>query len=217
MEKYTGKVEAISVKKMDKPDKFENTHRASIKMDDGNWYSLGSMKSDTLTVEDDDGKWRSLGTGSQILIKYEMNGEYRNSKRSQITVIDLVDGGGSSRPAAKQEAQKPGGSAPTMTSNLAGIEAGHAINNAIAWITSKNHHRASTDLSVNEDELVTVATQIHAATRRVQAAILNPREVKPPTLPGAPSDPKPTPKAKAPKKPAVEETWEDEEGDDIPF
>ena len=45
----TGVVEAISVKPLDTPDQYANTHRGSLKIGD-DWFSFGIMK-DTTTTE----------------------------------------------------------------------------------------------------------------------------------------------------------------------
>ena len=215
MKKVTGKVEAVSTKPLDQEDKYGNTHRASIKLDDGNWYSMGSLKSNVLTVQDDNKKWQPLGVGSEVLIKYEENGNFRNSSRGQMTILDLVVGEreSSSKPAP---AQSTSTSKPSTTyggtnwaEKDAGIQAGHAVNGAIQIL------KENLNGNLNGDKVLQVAREIHAITRQLQKEILDPPSVPDPPSPGPPSPASKKPAAKSKKEPAeLPADWEDEE---LPF
>jgi hypothetical protein len=104
---------------------INNTHRLSIQLDDGNWYGMGDTDKDNFIHKDNDGTWKVLGAGSQVLIQYKLSdcGKYRNSKKSLLTVLNLVEG---ERYEAKDKPQAGGSTASSGTTNPA--EVGQCIN-----------------------------------------------------------------------------------------
>lgn len=100
MPKYSGKVVKVFSKALDKPDNYENTHRHSLELEDLGWVAFGSSKQDSFIVKDDNGKWKVLGAGSEVVFKYTENGQYKNAKKSDLVVMELVEG-------TKFEPQKP--------------------------------------------------------------------------------------------------------------
>lgn len=84
----------------------EVTHRLSLQLDSGDWFGFGETDKDSFIVKDDEGNWKVLGAGSEVLIKYQQNGDYKNAKKSNLTVISLVEGekfqkgGQSSKPSS---------------------------------------------------------------------------------------------------------------------
>lgn len=167
MQKYTGKVIKVSSKKLAQPDAYQNEYRYSIQLDDNNWYSLGAGKYADLKVEDDDKKYKTLGIGSEILIKYELNGDFRNSKRSLITILNLVEG----RPyqPGQNQAQGQQGNRPAQaggqsggssyTRDTTGIETGHAGNGALLFLGPNS----------KSGEYLATAKEIHALTVELKA------------------------------------------------
>ena len=123
--------------------KITNTHRLSLKLqDEDSWFSFGETESDGFFVKDDDGKYQVLGPGSEILIKYQQNGEFRNAKKSDITVLNFVVGekyekgsqgssssAGSSRGNSKSSGSGTGSTASSSFVNAA--EVGQCLNLAV--------------------------------------------------------------------------------------
>ena len=68
------------------------THRHTIQMESGEWIGFGESHLEDFMVEDDDGKWKILGAGSEVLIKYEEKGDFKNAKKGGLTILDLVVG-----------------------------------------------------------------------------------------------------------------------------
>jgi hypothetical protein len=101
VQKVQGIVEAVSVKALAAPDRFENTHKHGLKVGD-TWYDFGGSKMDAFCVKDDEGKWKQLGKGSEVLIKFEQNGNFNNSKKTWLTVLSLVEG---DKPSATPQAE----------------------------------------------------------------------------------------------------------------
>ena len=157
MKKVQGIVERALAKELDKPRDFTykgktitNTHRYAIKLEgDERWFSLGEGENPTLGFKDDDGEWQPLGPGSEVVIKYEENQSasgttYYNSKRSLVTVIDLVPGEDnpkSKAPPAKQSASAPSARASSANSGTdwarkdAGAAASASVDKAIAYLS----------------------------------------------------------------------------------
>ena len=123
MPSVQGLVEAVSIKEMQSPDKFDNTHRASFKIGD-NWYSYGSIKN---------GKPGEIYTKSGLITKgcelelmYDQNGDFKNVKKATVSVLK-----------AGQPSQGTGGSgaqtkSTSYSSNIVGMAVGAAMNQAAA-------------------------------------------------------------------------------------
>lgn len=202
LQKVQGKVEQVFIKAMDKADRYENTHRVSIKLDDGEWYQMGGSKYPNFTVQDDDGKWKELGVGSEVLIKYEQNGDWKNSSRGKMTVLELVEGDSSSKSSSASTASTGSSGGGGYAKRDAGIEAGHAINNAVAILNAKQAGIFTTK------ELLEKAREIHAATRNLQYDILE----------GSTTEAEKKPATKPKSQPKVEEVEADDKwDDDLPF
>ena len=159
-------------------DAYENTNRLSIKVqpDEGGdevWVSLGNTKRPGLSVKD--GKnWQNVGAGSKVLCVCTRNGTYLNSKTTKVTVLALVAPQEQAAPAqrapaaAAAEGFKPAASVGVdWAKKDAGIEAGHAINNAVQLVCSEGN--GVTDIGA----IPRLARQIHAMTRQLQEDILS--------------------------------------------
>lgn len=143
-------VEAVSVKPMQTPDQFNNTHRYSI-MVDKNWYSCGSGKSERLNVKDAEGNYQTLSKGDKVEFKYTENGQWKNIDMKTFSLLEI---GGSTSEENKsvkpvQTVQKIGEfvnpAEVGQCINLAGSVLGFTeqdftndakIKNAIAWYKS---------------------------------------------------------------------------------
>lgn len=68
------------------------THRHTIQMDTGEWIGFGESHLDSFLVKDDDDNFQVLGKGSEVLIKYTENGDFKNAKKGNLVVLDLVKG-----------------------------------------------------------------------------------------------------------------------------
>lgn len=139
--KYNGKVISTFSKALDAPDKFENTHKHSLKVlinGEETFVNFGANKMDAFMVEDDDGKWQVLGKDSDVVFKYtdrEYNGKtYYDAKKSDLVVMELVVGekykpkAPEAAPAAAQAATA-GGKKPYVD-NSVGMGIGLATNNS---------------------------------------------------------------------------------------
>jgi hypothetical protein len=207
MAKAQGKVQQVFVKALAEPDKYGKTHRASIKLDDDQWYGMGTIKGENLSVQDDDGKWVPLGVGSEVILKYEQNGEYRNSSRSDMMVLNLVVGEKKSyEKKATGSSNNTGSGSVDWSKRDAGIEAGHAINGAIQLIC---HGKTG-----SAESLIDVAIRIHQDTRELQRRIMA-KELSAPIA----KDEAPAKKPAVSKKKAAESEPEASEwiDDEIPF
>ena len=126
MPAINGKVEFLSIKEMAKPDNYENTHRASIKIGD-NWYSYGTIKKDVINIKTGD-SWTQLAKGMEVEFMYDQNGDFANIKKK---TFSITDASGAVAPAPVQQ-QAPSGS---NTTNKAGFvnpaEVGQCMNLAV--------------------------------------------------------------------------------------
>ena len=100
-----------------------NTHRLSLQLDDGNWYGLGDTDKTDFIVKDNEGAWKIVGAGSQVLIQYKLSdcGKFRNSKKSLLTVLTLVEG---------KRYEPAGGSSPSAATNSGGAASSNGVNPA---------------------------------------------------------------------------------------
>lgn len=88
-----GTVEAISLKEMPSPDRYDNTHRMSILLN-GDWYSVGATKGGTYINKD----VKELTKNSVVNFKYEQNGDFKNIKKP---TFEVTQKGESTPPAAR--------------------------------------------------------------------------------------------------------------------
>lgn len=144
------------------PNAFEDgktwTHRLAIQMDDDNWYGFGNTdKEDFIVKNPEDQKWAVLGAGSEVLIQYELSddGKYRNAKKSNLTVLNLVKGKSFSKN------NSGGGSSDGGTPfDPTGMRVGHAINSAM--FLGMNQYKKPADI-------LEVAKQLHDVSAQVEA------------------------------------------------
>lgn len=106
---FQGKVKRVTVKELAQEDRFGNTYRHSMQLDDdaGTWVGFGGSKSQNFTVKDGAGFYTFVG-GESIFLKYEENGDFKNGKKGNITLIEKVEEG--SAPPQRQNVQKPAAS-----------------------------------------------------------------------------------------------------------
>lgn len=208
LQKAQGKIEQIFIKALPTPDKYENTHRASIKLDDGEWYQMGSLKKPSFDVQDDDGKWKALGEGSEVLIKYEQNGDWRNSNRSKMTVLEFVEGGSTPKTSSASTSFSGSSSGGTDWARKdAGAAASASIDKAIALLSTGNFG------DWGEGDILPLARRMQEMVKNLAYDILheNQSEGKAPAKKAAAkSKPKPEPKVS-------DSEADDEWDDDIPF
>ena len=128
----TGVVEAISVKPLDTPDQYANTHRGSLKIGD-DWFSFGTMKN---------GKAGEIYTknglitkGAEIEFMYTVNGTFKNAKKPSVEV--LKSGQAQSANTGTTESANAGtesgavGGKRKYVDNTIGIAVGAAMNQAM--------------------------------------------------------------------------------------
>jgi len=150
-------VEAVSVKEMPAPDKFENTHRASFKIGD-DWYSYGTIKRGVAGEI-----WTKSGmitNGAEIEFMYDQNGDFKNVKKATVTV--LKPGNANSAPAAPTAS----GSAPAKggyNSNIIGMSVGAAMNQAA------NLH--ANDKKLDFDAIEKTAIQMYKIAEGLKAQV----------------------------------------------
>jgi hypothetical protein len=239
-----GTVTAIFVKEKPEADQYGNTHRAAIKVDDGEWIGLGDMKGPKLTVKSGPKEYRELTKGSIVEFMYREkegnNGNvFRDGKRSEVKVLEWAAAEPSTATAARPAttaqaspstapvARSTGSSGPDWNKKDAGIEAGHAVNGAVAIVAALigNNTFTTNEAAPIEHAIKSWARTIHAATRELQGEVLRgevqksyesaaPVVKQEATKPTATTKPKPTPK---PEPAVTAESWEEPGDDDTPF
>lgn len=216
MPAYTGVIERIHSAELDEPDRFDNTFRTSIKLDDGEWYGLGGGKKPEVNIKHDGG-WHTLAEGDTVEVFYQVNGKYRNAKRSTITLKEAGEGGNSGgRPAAgggnknTAVAGKAGGTRQGGN-QLAGIKVGHALNNAVNLAIAEKDLSLS-NIRVHAENIIRLSAELEADFEKITAS-------PEPVADNAKTE---KPKRKAPAKksnpdPDPDEFEDDKFDDDIPF
>lgn len=168
-----GTIEKVFFKALPAPDAYDNNYRMSIfvKHDDGteSWYSVGQTKGESWNVKVGTG-FKEAGAGSKIVVKYttDPTGKYRNTKKSDVMFIELVEpsaaprqapqGAGQRQPAA---ASAPAQSQAYQKRDNTGVATGHALNCAVyALGTGKVH---------GTEQLLAEARRWHALTEVLNA------------------------------------------------
>jgi hypothetical protein len=238
-----GQIKRVFVKEMP-PDNYENTARYSIQLDNDEWYSLGTGKSATLSAPLKGKEYAALYEGSTVEFLFsERTGSdgkvYKEAKRSALKVTDWApkpSGNASNAPTSPSKPStattptaspssgstaRTGGSSngTDLSKKDAGIEAGHAVNGAVALMAANGSSQWPEEEVRNE--LSRLARIIHSETRKLQNEILaGPKAAPVEPKVEAVAPPKPTtapkPKAKPAPEPVAAESWEEEE-DQIPF
>ena len=205
LQKAQGKIEQIFIKALPTPDKYENTHRASIKLDDGEWYQMGSLKKPSFDVQDDDGKWKALGEGSEVLIKYEQNGDWKNSNRSKMTVLEFVEGDSTPKTSSASTgfSGSSSGGGVDWARKDAGAAASASIDKAIALLSTGNFGDWA------EGDILPLARTMQGLVKILADEILSEGKA-PAKKAAAKSKPKPEPKVSDSE---ADDEWDDE----IPF
>jgi len=99
MPHINGQVEFLSIKELAKPDNYENTHRASIKIGD-KWYSYGTIKKDKVNIKTGD-SWTELAKGMEVEFMFDQNGDFANIKKKTFSITD-ASGAVASAPVQQQ-------------------------------------------------------------------------------------------------------------------
>ena len=188
MPAVNGKVEFLSIKEMAKPDNYENTHRASIKIGDS-WYSYGTIKKDKVNIKTGD-SWTELSKGMEVEFMFDQNGDFANIKKKTFSITD-ASGAVASAPAQQQAPSVPSGASKNGYVNPA--EVGQCMNLAVEVLKLDGKQ-------LLDDTEVKKAIAWYKAVRVKFTALYNeePQEVKP--------------KETKPKsKPVVEDDYDDEE------
>ena len=149
-------VEAISVKEMPAPDKFENTHRASFKIGD-DWFSYGTIKRGVAGEI-----WTKSGmitTGAEIEFMYDQNGDFKNVKKATVTVLKPGNAPQASGTPAAGSAPAKGG----YNSNIIGMSVGAAMNQAA------NLH--ANDKKLDFDAIEKTAIQMYKIAEGLKAQV----------------------------------------------
>ena len=155
MPAFQGTVEAISVKEMPSPDKFDNTHRASFKIGD-DWFSYGSIKN---------GKpgeiWTKSGMitkGCELELMYDQNGDFKNVKKATVSILKK----GASNEQTQGTAGSAAGTKSSFNSNVVGMSVGAAMNQAAAL-----HAK---DKTLDFDKIEKTAIQMYKIAEGLKAA-----------------------------------------------
>jgi hypothetical protein len=236
----SGPITKLFVKAKDAPDQYGNTHRAAVKIGDNDfWIGLGDLKGDKITVQMGAKNWVELTEGSIVEFLYTEkpgnNGNvFRDAKRSGVKVLELAPSGSSaptspSKPSTTTTPAASPSSGPTprtggssngtdWAKKDAGIEAGHAVNGAVAIVAAS----IAAGVEYEDDGLQAIAElarDIHRITREFQneilAGSLSPKvaPIVPKVEAVAASKPTtaPKPKTKPAPEPVAAESWEEEE------
>lgn len=115
----SGVVEALKITKLDTPDKFQNTHKASLKIGD-DWVNVSAFKSnrDNLTYQEKDKTWVEVTKGCEVkfvVSAREWNGKtYYEVKKSGLKVTKKATENTSGEATSNS---KPQSNATTQGSN----------------------------------------------------------------------------------------------------
>ena len=128
-----GYVEIVVAKELPEPDRYGNNYRLSVKMDNGQFYGLGTGKRDSINVKDGAG-WHQLAKGDKIEFvaeSRESNGRtFWNASKKTLTLKEKGNGGNGSTASRGSSSGSTRGSYADGGVNY-GIAVGHAINNAV--------------------------------------------------------------------------------------
>lgn len=216
MPSYTGVIERVHSTELDEEDRFGNTYRTSIKLDDGEWYGLGGGKKPDVSIKHNGG-WHTLAEGDTVEVVYKVNGKYRNAKRSTLTLEEAGEGGGSSNQSSNRGSGSSGsvagkgGAARSGGNQLAGIKVGHALNNAVNLAIAEKDLSLS-NIRLNAENIIRLSAELEADFDNITA---DPA----PVADNAKTE-KPKRKAPAKKKAEPEPEPEDDDDrfdDDVPF
>jgi hypothetical protein len=165
------------------------THRHTIQMESGEWIGFGESHLDNFLVKDDDDKFQVLGEGSEVLIKYELNGEFRNAKKTNLVVLELVVGTKFQAPQSQQasqgQAQQPQSAPASKVAFVNPAEVGQCLNLAVE-VMKLNAEDLLNDAKVTE------AITWYKAVREKFNALYNLPPAKPKEKPVAKPAPAPT-------------------------
>jgi hypothetical protein len=158
-----GKVEQISIKPIASgPDRFDNTHRKSAKVD-GVWYSFGGAKSAKWNVKDG-AEFKELGVGSEIAFKAEQSGDFWNAK--SLMPINIVPPS-ASQGGGQQVGQASGGTQGSYTPkpkfDQTGVQVGHSFNGAMNFLLTQG-------VEPSNENIVKYAKSVHNVTEKVKKA-----------------------------------------------
>ena len=115
----SGVIEALKITKLDTPDKFQNTHKASLKIGD-DWVNVSAFKSnrDNLTYQEKDKTWVEVTKGCEVkfvVSAREWNGKtYYEVKKSGLKVTKKATENASGEATNNS---KPQGNATTQGSS----------------------------------------------------------------------------------------------------
>lgn len=153
-----GKVEQISIKPIaNGPDRFDNTHRKSFKVD-GVWYSMGGTRSEKWNVKIGN-DFKVLGVGSTVAFKAEQSGDFWNGK--SLMVLDLVEGSNSPAPQQGQSGNQSSSSYQAKPKDFSGVQAGHSFNGAMNFLITWG-------VEPSNENIIEYAKKVHNATEKLK-------------------------------------------------
>ena len=157
-----GTIEQISIKEIaNGPDRFDNTHRRSAKID-GVWYSFGGCKSNKWNVKMGN-DFKVLGVGSEVAFKAEQSGDFWNGK--SMMVINIVEGDNTPPGKASQPASggTQGSYTPKPKASQEGVQVGHSFNGAMNFLLTQG-------VEPSNENIVKYAQSVHNVTEKVKKA-----------------------------------------------
>ena len=130
----TGTVEAVSLKPLNAPDQYENTHRMSVKIGD-DWFSFGSTKGSSYVNKN----VTNLSKGDVVELMYDQNGDFKNVKRATVQVTSSAPKQGSSSSGTGQAGKQQG----STYSGVNPAEVGQCLNLAVQLGVAKSYDELS--------------------------------------------------------------------------
>ena len=157
-----GKVEQISIKPIaNGPDRFDNTHRKSAKVD-GVWYSFGGARSAKWNVKDG-AEFKELGVGSEIAFKAEQSGDFWNAKG--LMAINIVPPSASHGSNSSQGGQSSGSNyTPKPKASTEGVSTGQSVNGAMNFLLTYG-------VEPSNENIIKYGKLVHSATEKVKAYV----------------------------------------------
>jgi len=188
MPHINGKIEAISIKEMAKPDKYDNKYRDSMKIGE-EWFSFGTTKKPEISVKIGE-TWTVIQKGMEVEFMYDINGDFKNIKK---TTVSITDASGAVASAPVQQQAPSGTNAVNKGSFVNPAEIGQCLNLAADVLKLDG-------TALLNPEKVTEAISWYKEVRALFNELYEGVELKP----------KEQPKPKKKPTPVVEDGYDDE-------
>lgn len=179
MPSFSGTVQAVSVKQMQAPDQYENTHRANLLIGD-DWYSYGSIKRGVQGEV-----WTKTGMitkGAEVEGMFDQNGDFKNIKKATVTVLKVGQDNQSSPAGA---ASTTSAKAPQKKdSYIFGVAVGAAMNQASNIHSGKKPDFDAIEKTAIQMYLIAEDLKARAEAGDIESAVVEKSQAAEPAIRG---------------------------------